>query len=141
MRRYETIFIIPADLTEDEINALIERYQSIITKNKGMVIKVEKWGKRKMAYEIKKQIRGFYVLMDLVSVSAVITELERNFKIDEKILKFMTIKKEEGVDLKEIEKEIAAASAPSATVEGSAEKASEAPLEISKAEEVKGGGE
>ena len=141
MRRYETIFIIPADLTEDEINVLIERYQSIITKNKGMVIKVEKWGKRKMAYEIKKQIRGFYVLMDLVSVSAVITELERNFKIDEKILKFMTIKKEEGVDLKEIEKEIAAASAPSATVEGSAEKASEAPLEISKAEEVKGGGE
>jgi small subunit ribosomal protein S6 len=141
LRRYETIFIIPADLTEDEINALIERYQSIITKNKGMVIKVEKWGKRKMAYEIKKQIRGFYVLMDLVSVAAVITELERNFKIDEKILKFMTIKKEDAVDLKEIEKEIAAASAPSATVEGSAEKASEAPLEISKAEEVKGGGE
>lgn len=141
MRRYETIFIIPADLTEDEINALIERYQSIITKNKGMVIKVEKWGKRKMAYEIKKQIRGFYVLMDLVSDSAVITELERNFKIDEKILKFMTIKKEDAVDLKEIEKEIAAASAPSTTVEGSAEKASEAPLEISKAEEVKGGGE
>ena len=141
MRRYETIFIIPADLTEDEINALIERYQSIITKNKGMVIKVEKWGKRKMAYEIKKQIRGFYILMDLVSDSAVITELERNFKIDEKILKFMTIKKEDAVDLKEIEKEIAAASAPSATVEGSAEKVSEAPLEISKAEEVKGGGE
>ncbi|MCX5840503.1 MAG: 30S ribosomal protein S6, partial [Deltaproteobacteria bacterium] len=112
------------------------------------VIKVEKWGKRKMAYEIKKQIRGFYVLMDLVSDNAVITELERNFKIDEKILKFMTIKKEEDVDLKEIEKEIAAASASSATVEGgarasegSAEKASEPPLEISKAEEVKGGGE
>jgi len=104
LRRYETIFIIPADLTEDEINALIERYQSIITKNKGMVIKVEKWGKRKMAYEIKKQIRGFYVLMDLVSDNAVITELERNFKIDEKILKFMTIKKEDAVDLKEIEK-------------------------------------
>jgi small subunit ribosomal protein S6 len=141
LRRYETIFIIPADLTEDEINALIERYQSIITKNKGMVIKVEKWGKRKMAYEIKKQIRGFYVLMDLVSDNAVITELERNFKIDEKILKFMTIKKEDAVDLKEIEKEIAAASAPSATVESSAEKASEAPLEISKAAEVKGGGE
>jgi len=51
--------------------------------------------------------------MDLVSDSAVITELERNFKIDEKILKFMTIKKEDAVDLKEIEKEIAAASAPS----------------------------
>jgi small subunit ribosomal protein S6 len=140
LRRYETIFIVPADLTEDEINALIERYHSLITKNKGMVIKVEKWGKRKLAYEIKKQIRGFYVLMDLVSLHAVITELERNFKIDDKILKFMTIKKEEAVDLKELEKEIAAASAPPATAE-SGSKTPEAPLEIIKAEEVKGGGE
>ena len=140
MRRYETIFIVPADLTEDEINALIERYHSLITKNKGMVIKVEKWGKRKLAYEIKKQIRGFYVLMDLVSLHAVITELERNFKIDDKVLKFMTIKKEEAVDLKEIEKEIAAASAPPEAAE-TGTKTPEAPLEIIKAEEVKGGGE
>jgi len=140
LRRYETIFIVPADLTEDEINALIERYHSLITKNKGMVIKVEKWGKRKLAYEIKKQIRGFYVLMDLVSLHAVITELERNFKIDDKVLKFMTIKKEEAVDLKEIEKEIAAASAPPEAAE-TGTKTPEAPLEIIKAEEVKGGGE
>jgi small subunit ribosomal protein S6 len=138
LRRYETIFIVPADLPEDETNALIDRYRSLIVKNKGMVVKVEKWGKRKLAYEIKKQIRGFYVLMDLVSEHAAITELERNFKIDDKILKFMTVKKADQVDLAEIEKEIAAAAAPPATADGGAK---EAPLEIVKAEEVKGGGE
>ena len=124
MRRYETIFIVPADLPEDQTNALIERYRSLVVKNKGIVVKVEKWGKRKLAYEIKKQIR----------------ELERNFKIDDKILKFMTVKKGDQVDLAAIEKEIAAASAPPEAAESGA-KAPDPPLEIIKAEEVKGGGE
>ena len=136
MRRYETIFIVPADLLEDETNALIDRYRSLFIKNKGIVVKVEKWGKRKLAYEIKKQIRGFYVLMDLVSEHAAVTELERNFKIDDKILKFMTVKKADQVDLAAIEKEIAAASAPPEAAESGAK---EAPLEIVKAEEVKEG--
>ena len=140
MRRYETIFIVPADLPEDQTNALIERYRSLVVKNKGIVVKVEKWGKRKLAYEIKKQIRGFYILMDLVSVHAAITELERNFKIDDKILKFITVKKADQVDLAAIEKEIAAASAPPEAAESGA-KAPDPPLEIIKAEEVKGGGE
>lgn len=140
MRRYETIFIVPADLPEDETNALIDRYRSLFTKNKGTVVKVEKWGKRKLAYEIKKQIRGFYVLMDLVSEHAAVTELERNFKIDDKILKFMTVKKADQVDIAAIEKEIAAASAPPDAAESGA-RTPEAPLEIVKAEEVKEGGE
>ncbi len=136
MRRYETIFIVPADLLEDETNAMIDRYRSLFIKNNGIVVKVEKWGKRKLAYEIKKQIRGFYVLMDLVSEHAAVTELERNFKIDDKILKFMTVKKADQVDLAAIEKEIAAASAPPEAAESGAK---EAPLEIVKAEEVKEG--
>jgi small subunit ribosomal protein S6 len=136
LRRYETIFIVPADLLEDETNAMIDRYRSLFIKNKGIVVKVEKWGKRKLAYEIKKQIRGFYVLMDLVSEHAAVTELERNFKIDDKILKFMTVKKADQVDLAAIEKEIAAASAPPEAAESGAK---EAPLEIVKAEEVKEG--
>ena len=115
---------------------MIDRYRSLFIKNKGIVVKVEKWGKRKLAYEIKKQIRGFYVLMDLVSEHAAVTELERNFKIDDKILKFMTVKKADKVDLAAIEKEIAAASAPPEAAESGAK---EAPLEIVKAEEVKEG--
>lgn len=111
MRRYETIFIVPVDLSNDELAGLIERYKTIITDMKGTVIKIEKWGQRKLAYEIKKQTKGYYILIDFTAVSAVVTELERKFKIDDRILKFITVKRADKVDLKEIENEMAAAAA------------------------------
>jgi small subunit ribosomal protein S6 len=105
LKRYETLFIVQIDLPVDELNSIIERYREIVTALKGTVIKVEKWGKRKLAYEIKKQSNGNYVLIDFAGKSAIIDELERNFKIDDKILKFMTIMKDGNVDLAAIEKE------------------------------------
>ena len=105
MKRYETIFIVQIDLPTDELNSLIERYRAIVTALKGTIIKVEKWGKRKLAYEIKKQSNGYYVMIDFAGKSAIIDELERNFKIDDKVLKFMTIMKDDNVDLAAIEKE------------------------------------
>ena len=105
MKRYETIFIVQVDLPTDELNSLIERYRAIVTALKGAIIKVEKWGKRKLAYEIKKQSNGYYVMIDFAGKSTIIDELERNFKIDDKILKFMTIMKDDNVDLATIEKE------------------------------------
>ncbi|MDI6776996.1 MAG: 30S ribosomal protein S6 [Syntrophales bacterium] len=109
MRRYETIFIVQVDLPDDEIVGVIERYRTIITDMKGIVVKIERWGQRKLAYVIKKQAKGYYIFIDFVGVSAVVTELERNFKIDDRILKFITVKKEDKVDLQKIENEIAAA--------------------------------
>lgn len=108
MKRYETVFIVQADLPEEESNSLIERYASIVTGLKGLVAKIEKWGKKRLAYEIKKQTRGFYVLFDYAGKSAIVNELERNFKIDDKVLKFMTVVKSEDVNLKELEAEIEA---------------------------------
>ncbi|MDO9584860.1 MAG: 30S ribosomal protein S6, partial [Syntrophales bacterium] len=71
MRRYETIFITYADLPDEEITALIERYSVIVKAQNGTLIKIEKWGKRKLAYEINKQSRGNYVLLDFAGSSAV----------------------------------------------------------------------
>ena len=105
MKRYETLFIAQVDLPDDELNSIIERYRTIVTAFKGIIVKIEKWGKKKLAYEIKKQTNGFYVLIDFVGKRIVIEELERNFKIDDKILKFMTIMKDDKVDLAKIEKE------------------------------------
>ncbi len=113
-RRYETIFITPADIPDEELQALIDRYAAIITVRKGLLIKVEKWGKRKLAYEIKKQLRGFYVLLDFGGQTDIVNELERNFKIDDKVLKYMTVKKDEIVDLQALEGELNAAAAPEA---------------------------
>ncbi len=107
MRRYETILIAHVDLSEDELGSLIDRYGGIITGQKGILVKVERWGKRRLAYLIRKQVRGFYILLDYAGVSAVVNELERNLKIDDKILKFMTVLKADTVDPEALEQEIA----------------------------------
>jgi small subunit ribosomal protein S6 len=106
LRRYETILITHVDLSEDELSGLITRYGDIVTGQKGILVKVEKWGKRRLTYLIKKQARGFYILIDYAGVGAVVNELERNLKIDDKILKFMTVLKAEKVDPEALEKEI-----------------------------------
>lgn len=113
MRRYETILITHVDLSEDELSSLITRYGSIVTGQKGILAKVERWGKRRLTYLIKKQARGFYILLDYAGVGAVVNELERNLKIDDKILKFMTIVKADKVDPEALEKEIADAAGKS----------------------------
>jgi len=112
LRRYETILIAHVDLSEDELSNLIARYGEIVTGQKGILVKVERWGKRRLAYLIKKQMRGFYILIDYAGVSAVVNELERNLKIDDKILKYMTVLKAETVDIEALEKEIAEATVP-----------------------------
>lgn len=109
MRRYETILITHVDLSEDELSSLITRYGDIITGQRGILVKVERWGKRRLTYLIKKQARGFYILIDYAGVGAVVNELERNLKIDDKILKFMTVLKADKVDPEVLEKEIAKA--------------------------------
>ncbi len=106
MRRYETIFITYPDLPEEDINGLVERYSAIVKDRQGIVIKVEKWGKRKLAYEIEKQARGFYLLIDFAGSAAIVTELERNLRIGDKILKFMTVKTQKAVNLEELEREM-----------------------------------
>jgi small subunit ribosomal protein S6 len=98
--------IAHVDLPEDELTTLIDRYSAVVTGQKGILVKVERWGKRRLAYLIKKQQRGFYILIDYAGESAVVNELERNLKIDDKILKFMTVLKNDAVDADALQKEI-----------------------------------
>jgi len=109
LRRYETIFIVPPDVAEDEVNGLLEKYEGIITTLKGTLIKRENWGKRKLAYEIKKQTKGIYILLDFAGKSAIVDELQRNMRLDDKVLKYMTVMKDESVAPQELAREIAAA--------------------------------
>lgn len=105
MRRYEILFIAQSDLSDDNMNELIDRYKTIITKSQGSIVKVEKWGTRKLAYEIKKQKKGIYVLIDFAGKSAIVTELERMFRIEDRILKYLTVMKDSEVNLLDLEKE------------------------------------
>ncbi|MHB8138926.1 MAG: 30S ribosomal protein S6 [Smithellaceae bacterium] len=109
MKRYEVIAIVKTDLTEEEILAIMERSSNIITERQGVIAKAEKWGKRRLAYEIKKQKDGFYFFIDYAGDGSIVTEMERNFKIDDRVLKFMTVTKEGAVTREGMEAEVAAA--------------------------------
>lgn len=109
MKRYEIVLVVLSDLSNDEVDGLIDRYSSIIAKQKGIVVRAEKWGTRKLAYRIKKQPRGNYILVDFAGDAACVIELERNLKFDDSVLRFLTIKKADKVNLQEIEEEIAGA--------------------------------
>ncbi len=98
MRKYETFFIIDPDLP-DETNAVVDnKIESIITSNGGEVLSYVPWGKRKLAYAIRKRTRGLYVLMEYAGGPGLVAELERNLRIDERILKFITVMLEDRFD-------------------------------------------
>jgi len=109
LKRYEVVVIVKSDLTEENITALIDRFQAIITDRKGVIAKVDKWGKRRLAYEINKQKDAFYFLIDFAGDGPIVAELERNFKIDDRILKFMTVKKAGATTRETIDAEFTAA--------------------------------
>jgi small subunit ribosomal protein S6 len=118
LRRYDVVFIALSNLPDTEVSEMIERYQNMVTERKGLIIKIEKWGKRKLAYDIKKQNMGFYVLFDFAGDSNIVDEVERNLKIDDKILKFLTVKTAEEITVAEVEEIIAAAIKAKTPAEG-----------------------
>jgi len=107
LKRYETLFIVQSELSSEEITAIIDRYSKIITDMKGTVLKVERWGKRKLAYLIRKQARGFYILIDFAGRREIVAEVERILKFDDKGLKYMSVKLADSITAEEIEKELA----------------------------------
>jgi small subunit ribosomal protein S6 len=92
MRRYETIFILRPNTGEEEINRVVESTSKIILDEKGTIIEMNKWGMKKLAYLIKKESLGYYVYCDYAGTPAAVTEIERKFRIDDTVLKYMTIK-------------------------------------------------
>ena len=90
MRPYEVLFIVRPDLDEEQTEALINKFTDLIEKEGGEIVKVDKWGKRKFAYEIDKKWKdGFYTLVNFNSEPAVASELERVMKISDEIIRQM----------------------------------------------------
>ena len=88
-----------------KIQEILEKLESIIDKSGGILVKKDDWGLRKLAYEIKRSTKGRYFLLDFAGPADLIVELERRIKIMESILRFLTIKKEDVVDMELIKKE------------------------------------
>jgi small subunit ribosomal protein S6 len=109
MRRYETIIIVRPNVTEDEIDAIVSRSTSIIEGDEGTVIRIDKWGLKKLAYLIKKESQGYYIYIDYAGVPASVTEMERIFRIDDKVLKYLTVKLADSCDPEAAKAELAKA--------------------------------
>ena len=92
MRRYETIFITHPEVSEEELSELQGKINSILTSFKGETIKLDDWGVRKLTYEIRKNSRGRFFLMDYAAGTDLIRELERNLRLHDRVLRFQTVK-------------------------------------------------
>jgi len=95
MRKYETIFILNPDLEEEQAQSAIEKVKGIITQTNGEILKVEDWGKRKLAYEVKKKAKGHYILIHFLGLPALLSELERNFRVMDSVIKFQSVRLDE----------------------------------------------
>jgi len=109
MRRYETIVIVDNELIEEEKNSLFQKVQDIIPRHDGFLIEFDEWGAKKLAYEIRKKSRGYYVRIDYCGSGMLVNEMERFFKINDSFLKYMTILLDKNADIEKIKEEIAAA--------------------------------
>ncbi len=121
MRRYETIFILRPGQSEEEITTIIENTQKIILDENGQIITLNRWGMKKLAYTIKKEIQGQYVFCDYAATPAAVAEIERKFRIDDAVLKYLTIKKADAISDEEIQKAIDEAATKLASISETSE--------------------
>ena len=94
LRNYEVVFIIRS-LEEEATNAVIEKFSKLIVANGGTIDKEDRWGKRRLAYDIKKEAEGFYVIFYVTCEPACVDECDRVMKITDEILKHMIVRTDE----------------------------------------------
>ncbi len=91
LRSYEVIFILDPALADDAVEGVILAAKGVVTKEGGEVAEVQKWGKKRLAYEIKKRREGHYVFFRITAPAKAVVELERYLKITESILKYLSV--------------------------------------------------
>jgi small subunit ribosomal protein S6 len=98
MRRYETIYIMRPNIGEDGITAIADRTNGVIENFGGHIVRQDRWGLKKLAYLIKKESKGFYVYIEYAGAPEAVDEIERLFRIDDKVLKYITVKLDDVYD-------------------------------------------
>lgn len=111
MRRYETFIIIDPDLSDEERSPIFEKVKDLIKQEECLLVTLDEWGGRRLAYEIKKKSRGYYVRLDYCGTGKFVNEMERFFRIDDRVMKYMTVLLDKYADIELIKEEIAKAEA------------------------------
>jgi small subunit ribosomal protein S6 len=92
MAVFETVFIVRPNLSDDEVAKMTEKVKGLIEKHGGALLRSENWGKKKLAYEIKKEKKGTYVLLWFQGDGKLVSELERTYRIEDGVIKFITVR-------------------------------------------------
>ncbi len=95
MRRYETIFIASPVLTDEQVDELVRNFEGIIAEQGGELLKTDKWGRKKLAYEVQKFSEGYYTLFEMNAGSNLIAELERRMRNHDSVIKFLSVRMDE----------------------------------------------
>ncbi|MFD1197739.1 30S ribosomal protein S6 [Brucella gallinifaecis] len=95
MALYEHVLLARQDISQQQVDALVEQYKGVLEANGGKVGKVENWGLRPLTYRIKKNRKAYYTLVNIDAPAAAVAEMERQMRINEDVLRFMTIRVEE----------------------------------------------
>ena len=92
MKKYDAMYIVTAEMEDEAIKGVIEKFSGIITANGGEIEKTDEWGRKKLAYPIDYKTEGYYVLVNFAAAPELPRELERNFRNDESILRYMVVR-------------------------------------------------
>ncbi len=106
MRRYETIFILRSDLGETQVKDSIKRFESLVATGGGEMLETDEWGFRELAYRIHNERRGYYVRLDYAATGPVMNEVERNLKLSDSVLRYLSVLLDPEVDTAKVRAEI-----------------------------------
>ena len=103
MRRYEVVFVLAPTLTEEEVDKWVETFSAVAVDKGATIASIEKWGKRRLAFQVQKHNEGYYTVVTLDEAEGVaVFELERRFKVTDPVIRFLTVRVDE--ELKRAEK-------------------------------------
>ncbi len=94
MNKYEIMFIVKADISEEEVKSTVSSFEKVLTDMGAKILESKDLGQKKLAYEIKKQVRGYYHLLNVECESKAVKEFDRRALLDEKILRHLIIREE-----------------------------------------------
>jgi small subunit ribosomal protein S6 len=108
VRRYETIFILRSDLGENQVKDSIRRFEGLVATGGGEMLETDEWGFRELAYRIHNERRGYYVRLDYAATGPVMNEVERNLKLSDSVLRYLSVLLDPEVDTAKVRAEIEA---------------------------------
>jgi small subunit ribosomal protein S6 len=94
MQLYESIFVVRPSLSDEDTTKVIDKIKGVVEKSGATILKSENWGKKKLAYEVKRERKGTFVYLHFKSEGRVISELERSYRLEDSVIKFLTVRLE-----------------------------------------------